>query len=153
MSFICINRFYQSTTRCFFKQILEAIPDKTTTVQPFTSHLTNHPIKMNKTYRALNYKLISGILLWTPAHGHTNIGWPARTYIYQLSADTGCSLEDLLKRMEEWDRWRERERERERESLRTLFYQHNLLMMMTKSQPFKLTLSAINGTPSKKKHL
>ena len=40
-------------------------------------------------------ELISDILLWTPSQGRLKAGWPARTYIQQLCADTGCSLEDL----------------------------------------------------------
>ena len=39
---------------------------------------------------------MSKILLWTPSHGRANAGRPARTYIQQLSADTGCRVEDLL---------------------------------------------------------
>ena len=38
-------------------------------------------------------------LLWTPTHGHASVGRPARTYLYPLWADTGCSLEDL------WEWW------------------------------------------------
>ena len=34
-------------------------------------------------------------VLWTPTHGHTRVGRPAKTYIYQLCADTGYRLEDL----------------------------------------------------------
>ena len=40
-------------------------------------------------------ELISAVLLWTPSHGWGKAGWPARTYIQQLCADTGCSPEDL----------------------------------------------------------
>ena len=41
-------------------------------------------------------KFISNVLLqWTPIHGHTGVGWPAKTYIHQLCVDTGCRLEDL----------------------------------------------------------
>ena len=40
-------------------------------------------------------ELISNVLLWTPSHRRAKVGWPARTYIQQLSADTGCSLEDI----------------------------------------------------------
>ena len=43
--------------------------------------------------RSSKDELISDILLWTPSHGKA--GRPARTYIQQLSADTGYSLEDL----------------------------------------------------------
>ena len=48
-------------------------------------------------------KLIYDILLWTPSHGWTKAGQPARTYIQQLCADTEYSLEDLLGVMD--DRW------------------------------------------------
>ena len=40
---------------------------------------------------------MSDVLLWTPpaSPGQAKAGRPARTYVQQLSADTGCSLEDL----------------------------------------------------------
>ena len=41
----------------------------------------------------------------------TKAGWPARTYIQQLCADTGCSLEDLLGTMGDRDWWQESVRE------------------------------------------
>ena len=41
------------------------------------------------------HELISYILWWTSSHRQAKAGWPARTYIQQLCADTGCSLEDL----------------------------------------------------------
>ena len=44
----------------------------------------------------------------TPTHGHTSVCQPVRAYLYQLSADTGCSLEDLPRVMDDRDRWRER---------------------------------------------
>ena len=56
-------------------------------------------------------KLISDILLWTPSHGQAKAGQPARTYIQQFCADTGCSLEALLGGMDNKDRWWERIRE------------------------------------------
>ena len=40
-------------------------------------------------------KLINVVLLWTPTHGRANVGRPAKTYLHQLCADTGCSLEEL----------------------------------------------------------
>ena len=49
----------------------------------------------------------------TIAHGHV-VGRPVKTHIHQLCADTGCSLEDRLRRRVDKDRERERERERER---------------------------------------
>ena len=52
-------------------------------------------------------KLISDVLLWTPSHGRAKIGRSARTYLQQLCAETGCSLEDLPGAMDNWGvRWR-----------------------------------------------
>ena len=56
-------------------------------------------------------ELISDILQWTPAHGRVKAGRPARTYIQQLCANTGCSLEDLQRAMDDRDRWQERVKE------------------------------------------
>ena len=56
-------------------------------------------------------ELISDIRLWTPSHGRAKAGWPARIYIQQLCADTGCSLEDLSRAMDDRERWRERVKE------------------------------------------
>ena len=38
--------------------------------------------------------------MWTPSHGRAKTGRPARTYIQQLCADTGCSPKDLLEAMD-----------------------------------------------------
>ena len=46
-------------------------------------------------------EFISDVLLWTPLHGRAKLGRPARTYIQQLCADTGCELEDLPEAMDE----------------------------------------------------
>ena len=40
-------------------------------------------------------KLISDILQWNPTHEQTGVGWPAKTFIHQLWADTWCHLKDL----------------------------------------------------------
>ena len=56
-------------------------------------------------------ELISDVLLWTPSHGRAKAGRPARTYIQQLSADTGCILEDLPEARDSWEGWRERVRD------------------------------------------
>ena len=55
-------------------------------------------------------KLISDVLLWNP-YGWAKAEQPARTYIQQLCADTGCSLKDLLEAMGNREGWRERARE------------------------------------------
>ena len=56
-------------------------------------------------------ELISDELPWTPSHGRAKVGQPARTYLQQLHASIGCSLEDLPGAIDDRDRWRERVRE------------------------------------------
>ena len=56
-------------------------------------------------------ELISDVLLWTPTHGRAKAGRPARTYIEQLSEDTGCSPEDLPEAMNDREKWWERVRD------------------------------------------
>ena len=56
-------------------------------------------------------ELISDVLLWTLSHGRAKAGRPARTYIQQLSEDTGCSPEDLPKAMNDREGWAERVRD------------------------------------------
>ena len=41
-------------------------------------------------------ELISGILLWISTYGHTNVGWPAKTFIHQICVVTQCCLEEIL---------------------------------------------------------
>ena len=90
---------------CCLEQILEATPHKTAAIRPSTSHLTNHPSKTNKTWRALLEKwrqLLSNVLLWAPTHGHTNIVRPTRIYIHHFCVGTRCSWEDLPGLMGDW---------------------------------------------------
>ena len=47
------------------------------------------------------------ILRWTPSHGWAKAGQPGRTYIQQLCTDTGYSLENLLRALEDRESWRE----------------------------------------------
>ena len=56
-------------------------------------------------------ELISDILLWTPSHGRAKVGWPARTYIQQFCADTGCRFEAISGGMVDRDEWWGRVRE------------------------------------------
>ena len=56
-------------------------------------------------------ELISDVFLWTPTYGWAKAGWPAHTYIQQLCEDMGCSPEDLLEAMNDWEKWRERVRD------------------------------------------
>ena len=89
----------------------EAAPHKTAGVRSLTSHFTNRPSKRSKICWKSKDGLISGVLLWTPAHGHTRVNRPAKIYIYQPCADIVCRLEDFPRAI----RQRERERERGRE--------------------------------------
>ena len=55
---------------------------------------------------------MSSILLWTPSHGRAKAGrakkgWPARTYLQKLSADTAYSPKDLPGAMDDRERVRE----------------------------------------------
>ena len=56
-------------------------------------------------------KLIRNVPLWTPSHGCPSLGQLGRTYLQQLSMDTGCSLIDLSEARDDRDGWRERVRE------------------------------------------
>ena len=58
-----------------------------------------------------NDKLISDVLLWTPAYGQAKAGRPTGTYIQQLCEDTGCIPEDLPEAMKDREMWRERVRD------------------------------------------
>ena len=55
-------------------------------------------------------ELISDIFQWTPSDRRAKVGSPARTYIQQLCADTGCSPVDLLKAMDDREVWQKRVR-------------------------------------------
>ena len=54
------------------------------------------------------YELISDVLQWTPSYGRAKTGRTVRTYIQQLSEDTGCSTEDLPEAMNDMEEWQER---------------------------------------------
>ena len=77
---ICNNMFTSKCTKCCiscselhkdgtcsFKQILEAAPYKTATVRPLTSHQATIQLRTN-------------VFWYIPTHGHSSIGWPAKTY-------------------------------------------------------------------------
>ena len=55
--------------------------------------------------------LKNDVLLWITTQGHTNVGRLAKTYMHQLSVDTGCCLEDSSEvigdRDGRWERVRE----------------------------------------------
>ena len=53
-------------------------------------------------------KLTSDVLQWTPSHGRAKKEQPAKTYIQQFCAGTGCYPEDLLEAMDNRAGCRER---------------------------------------------
>ena len=51
-------------------------------------------------------ELASDVLLWKPTHGKSSVERQAKTFIDQLSDDTGCCNEDLSTLMEDRDKWK-----------------------------------------------
>ena len=94
------------------EQVLKAASHKTAAVRlPITK-----AIQVRRTRHAgycwrSRDELISDVLQSTPSHGRAKAGRPARTYMQQFCADTGCSLEDLPEAMDDRDGWQERFRE------------------------------------------
>ena len=90
---------------CCYKQILESVPYKATTVWPLASYLPDHSRWINYTvyYWCSQNKLMSKVL------HNANQCWPAtKTYIHQFCVDIGCHLEDILRTMSHRDGWQER---------------------------------------------
>ena len=106
-----------------YTRMLRAIWNKTWRQHPTKQQLYGYlppitkTIKVKRTRHAGHWwrskdELINDILLWTPSYGGAKAGRSVRTYIPQLCADTGCSLEDHLPgAMDDRDGWRERVRE------------------------------------------
>ena len=87
-----------------YTRILQAILNKSWRPHPTKQQLYGHlsPITKNIEVRRTRHegrcrrgkdKPISDILQWTSSQGQANVGRPARNYIQQFCADTGCSLE------------------------------------------------------------
>ena len=98
-----------ATAATNIEQIIEVAPHKTAAVRPLTTYHENY---QSQTTRHAGHcwsrsELISGVLLWTPSHGRTKSGQPARTYIQHLCTDTGCNPEDLPEAMDDRKGWRE----------------------------------------------
>ena len=105
-----------------YTRMLQAILNKSwrqhLTKQQLYGHLPpiTKTIKVRRTKHAGHCwrsrdELISDVHLWTPSHGQAKAGRPSRTYILQLSEDTGCSPEDLPEAMNNREEWRERIRD------------------------------------------
>ena len=105
-----------------YTRILRAILNKSWRKHPTKQQLYDHLPPIRKTIQVRRTKhaghcwrskdeLISDVLLWSLSHGRAKAGRPARTYIQQLYADTGCNSEDLPKAMDDREGWRERVRD------------------------------------------
>ena len=113
------DKAYQEKPDSNCTRMLQAISNKSwkqhLTKQQVYSHLPSilKTIQIRQTRHAgqcwrSKDELISGVLFWTPSHGHASIGKLGRTYLQQLCTDTGCNLEDLLEVMDDKNRWQER---------------------------------------------
>ena len=102
-----------------YTRMLRAILNKSWRQHPTRHQLYGHLPPITKTIQVRQTRhaghcwrsrdeLISDVLLWTPTHGRAKAGRPARTYIQQLSEDTGCCPEDLPRAMKDREKWRER---------------------------------------------
>ena len=96
----CTTYIYIYPTK---QQLSGNLPPITKTIQVRQTRHTGH------CWRSKD-ELISDILLWIPSHGRAKTGRPARTYIQQICADTGYSLEDLPGATDDRNGWRERVR-------------------------------------------
>ena len=95
-----------NSTKSYFEQMLEA----TSHEQHLYGHLLpiTKPIQVRRAIHAGHYsrskgELISEVFLLSPTKKCASIVRVARTYLHQLSADTGCSLKDLPGTMEDRD--------------------------------------------------
>ena len=97
-----LNRSWQQPpTR---RQLYGHLPPITKTIQARRTRHAGH------CWRSKD-EIVSDVLQWTPAHGQSKAGRPARTFIQQLCDDTGCNTEDLPKAMNDRETWRERVRD------------------------------------------
>ena len=106
-----------------YTRMLRVILNKSWRQHPAKQQLYGHlqpitkTIKIRRTRHAGHCwrsrdELVNDVLPWITAHGRAKAGRPARTYIQQLYAHTGCSTEDLPKAMDD--------REVRRETLRNI---------------------------------
>ena len=104
-----------------YMRMMQAILNKSWRQHPTKQRLYDHQLPITKTIQVRPTRhvghcwrsgdeFISNILLWNPSHRWAKAERPARTYIQQLCANTGCSLEDLPGVMDNRDRWLERVR-------------------------------------------
>ena len=105
-----------------YTRMLPAILNKSWRQHPTKQQLYGHLPPITKTIQVRRTRhaghcwrsrdeLKSDVPQWTPSHGRSKAGRPARTYIQQLCVDTGCIPEDLPEAMDDREVWRERARD------------------------------------------
>ena len=91
-----------------YTRILRAMLNKSwrqhSTKQQLYGHLPpiTQTIQVRRTINAVHCwssrdELICDVFLWTASHWREKAGRPARTYLHQLGADTGCTLKTCWK--------------------------------------------------------
>ena len=129
-----------------YTRMMWAILNKSWRHHPTKQQLYGHlpPIMKNIQVRQTSHaghcwrsrdKLIGDVLLWTHTHGQAKAGRPARTYIQQLCADTGCSLEDLLEAMDNREGWRESIRDMHADGVTWWWWRLKLMSTFVSSDP------------------
>ena len=98
--------------------MLRAALDKSWKQHPTKKQLYGHLPPITQTIRERQTRhaghcwrsseLISDMLLWALTHGRARPGRPKKTYIEQLSEDSGCHAEDLPRAMLDREEWRRR---------------------------------------------
>ena len=100
-----------------YTKMLRALLNKSWRQHPTKQQLHGHRpfitkiFQVRQTSKRSKDEFMSDILLWTASRGRAKVGRPDRTYIQQLWADTGCSLENFPGVMDDKDGRRERVRE------------------------------------------
>ena len=95
-----------------YTRMLRAILNKSWRQHPTKLQLYGHQPPVTKTIKIRRTRhaehcwrsrdeLKRYVLLWTPSQGRAKAGRPARTYIQQLCADTGCNPKDLPESMDD----------------------------------------------------
>ena len=102
MLWVILNKFWrQHPTK---QQLYGHLPPITKTIQVRRTRHAGHCWRNRD-------ELIRDVFLWTPSDGRAKAGGPARTYIQQFCADSGCSPEDMPEARDDREGWRERVRE------------------------------------------
>ena len=81
------------------KKLYGNIPTLSKTIRERRTRFAGH------CFRSEN-EIISGVLMWMPAHGFTKRGRPKRNYIKQLTDDTGLTVEEAKTAMKDRNIWK-----------------------------------------------